>query len=246
MAAVILFTSGKGGVGKSTSCAAIGGYFSSTGRKTLLVDADAGLGALDIMLGVSESVVLDWSDIGKSGVSFDDVVIKKENKPDLLPSPRVYSDKISFDCIKKIIDSQSDNYDYILIDSPAGVDSGFKRAASAADNVIIVATPDEVSVNCASKTFDECVSIGMEEDNIRLLINRFDKKAAKKSKLLNIDGTIDRSGIRLLGILPEDEKLTYLSVTNVSPGRKSKFYRAVTRVARRISGANVPLSVNKL
>ena len=129
----------------------------------------------------------------------------------------------------------------IFIDAPAGIDDGLERAAIACDKAIFIATADEISVKGAAAAASETEAFGIERENMRLLINRFVKKAALKSNLLNVDGVIDKTGVRLLGIVPEDKKIPYSSVTGVFPGEKSKFLKAVRRISARIDGENVPL-----
>lgn len=242
MAEKIMIASGKGGVGKSTLTAFLATEEARRNKKILVIDTDTGLGALDIMLGVADKKMNTWLDVS-NGESFEKSVIKVSEKLHLLPSPEFLPDEIPEDVFAEIVKSAENNYDMILIDSAAGIDDSLKRAAKAAERAIFVATADEISVKCAAAAADKAESFGMDRSEMRLIINRFEKKAAQKCRLLNIDGVIDKSGVMLLGILPEDKKIPFSSVTGVLPDKKSKFVKALCRIADRTEGKNVPLVI---
>lgn len=233
MSEKILIASGKGGVGKSTVTSFLGRTLAARGRRVLLVDSDTGLGALDIMLGVSESVNNTWADVSAEVCDVKDAIIQVSENLHLLPSPRMYVSDIPDDVFSSILAEIENNYDVIFIDAAAGVDDNVRRGAVCCDRAIFVATADEISVRCAFSAASEISSCGIDRENMRIIINRYKKKAAFRSKLLNIDGVIDKSGIPLLGIIPEDEKITFVSVTNVLPKKKSSFISALGRIADR-------------
>ncbi len=241
----ILIASGKGGVGKSTVAAFLGMMLASRGKKVLLIDSDTGLGALDILLGVSDRVINTWNDAASENCSTKDAVLSVSENLYLMPSPRFYPEDISDNTFKKITDELENDYDIILIDASAGIDDNLRRCAYACDRAVFVATADEVSVRCAASAANEALKFGIDCENMRIVINRYRKKAAIKSKLLNIDGVIDKTGISLLGILPEDKNVPFMSVTNVLPSKKSVFVTAVSRIADRIEGKIVPLDLKK-
>ncbi|MBR5498248.1 MAG: AAA family ATPase [Clostridia bacterium] len=246
MSEKILIASGKGGVGKSTVTSFLGRTFAARGRKVLLVDSDTGLGALDIMLGVSEKVNNTWADVSAEVCDVKDAIIEVTENLHLLPSPRIFSQDIPDTVFRDILADTENDYDVIFIDAAAGVDENVRRGAVCCDRAIFVATADEISVRCAFSAAAEVASYGIDRENMRIIINRFMKKAALKSKLLNIDGVIDKSGIPLLGIIPEDEKITFVSVTNVLPKKKSSFVSAVNRIADRVEGKHVPLELKHI
>ena len=245
MSEKIIIASGKGGVGKSTLTAFLGPALAKRGRRVLLVDSDTGLGALDIMLGVADRVVNSWADVMVGNCEFGNAVIKLSDNLHLLPSPRVFPKEVPDSVFSDVLKSAEKDYDVIFIDSAAGIDDNFRRAALYCERAVFVATADEVSVRCASAAADEAMKYNILRDDMRIVINRFQKKAALKAKLLNVDGVIDKSGVGLLGIIPEDKKVPFISVTNDLPKGKSSLVSAVDRIADRLEGKYVPLDMRK-
>ena len=246
MAEKILIASGKGGVGKSTATSFIGKALADSGKKVLLIDSDTGLGALDIMLGVADKKMNSWIDVSEENCNIKSAIIEISGNLSLLPSPSYYPEKIDEDVFVKITAEIENDFDYIFIDASAGIDENLKRAAKCCDRAVFVATADEISVKCAAAAAWETEKFGIERDEMRLIINRFSKKAAIKNKLLNVDGAIDKSGVRLLGIIPEDKKIPFSSVTTKLPDKKSIFCKAIKRIAARIDGEIVPLNIKEL
>lgn len=245
MSEKILVASGKGGVGKSTVTSFLAITLAKRNRKVLVVDSDTGLGAIDIMLGVADRVVNSWADVMNCDCDIKNAIISINENLDLIASPRIFPERISDTVFCDILKEVENEYDVILIDSAAGIDDNFHRAALYCNRVIFVATADEISVRCASAAANEAEKFGIVRDDMRIVINRFIKKAALKSKLLNIDGVIDKSGIALLGLIPEDKKIPFMSVTNDMPDKKSVFISAVNRIADRLEGKYVPLELKK-
>lgn len=243
MAEKILMASGKGGVGKSTLTVFLGKEMAEKGKKVLLVDSDMGLGALDIMLGVADKTVNTWLDVYNNNCELEKAITKVSPNLSLLPAPKFYEPDVDDDVLRKIVSECENEYDIIFIDASAGIDDNLRKASGASEKAIFVATADEVSVNAAASAAYEAEKFGIAREDMRLLINRFIKKAAIKSRLLNIDGVIDKSGVRLIGVIPDDKKIPFSSVTRDLPDKKSKFIKAVKRVAKRIDGENIPLFV---
>lgn len=243
MATKIIIASGKGGVGKSTVCKNLGIYFAKNGKKVLLADGDAGLASLDIMLGCSENITFSWYDVATERCNIQEALYQYNDFLHLLPSPKIPLTEDFPDSIADIVTQIEDNYDIVLIDAPAGLGRGLRRACSAADKGIIIATADEVSVKGAA-----AVDSVLRENNItetRLLINRYALKAAKKGKLLTVDEIIDKTFVQLIGIIPEEENIMYSTVS--SKKLKTKLSdKAFGRVAMRILGENAELSLSQL
>ena len=237
MAQIILVASGKGGSGKSSFVAGIGRALASLGKKVLAIDCDIGLRSLDIMFDVSEKVVFDWGDLLLARCTPEQAVIK--GSVDLLAAPRNFSDEFTPEATAKLFGSFSENYDYILLDSPAGIDRGFTLAASAADRAVVVSTPDSVCVRSCSRAFDELRRMGKED--VRLVINMFEVKPVCKKRLLNIDQCIDETGVQLLGVVPRDMYISFSTVTGKLPPADSPSTLAFSRIARRITGQRIPL-----
>ena len=239
----ILIASGKGGVGKSTIACRLGRILAGQGQKVLLVDCDAGLSSLDIMLDVSDRVAFNWYDAFLERCETRAAVIRTDGGPDLLPAPAVPVTEDAEDAVKNAVEQLADDYDVVFIDAPAGLSAGLIRAARAARKALVVATADAISVRGAAaleKTVRQC---GVEQS--RLLINRYRVKAAQKGKLLTVDEIIDGTCVQLLGIVPEDPAITYSAVTHrEKPGGNGA--KALARIAERIGGRNVPLKLRQL
>lgn len=245
MSEKILIASGKGGVGKSTVAAFLGRELASRSMKVLLIDSDTGLGALDIMLNVAERVVNTWADVISAECKTENAVIKISENLHLLASPRILPDDMPENAFESIIEDAEKDYDVILIDASAGIDENLRRTAAVCNRAVFVATADEISVRCACAAANEAEKCGIDRDNMRIIINRFIKKAALKARLMNVDGVIDKSGIALLGIIPEDKKVPFISVTNDLPDKKSVFVSAVGRISDRLEGKYVPLELRR-
>ncbi len=243
MSRTIVIASGKGGVGKSTLSAQLGMNFSIQGKKTLLIDCDAGLSSLDVMLGCAQNCVFSWYDIFVGQCNFTDALVQINENLFLLPSPKKTVENENENIIKDILETNETDFDIIIIDAPAGLNEGLSRAAAAAEFSIVVATADEVSVKGAAAVDSTLKDMGIKQS--RLLINRYDIKAAKKGKLLTIDDIINKTYVQLLGIVPEDKNIMYSTVTG-QINKKSKFSKAISRISQRISGKNIELSLSLL
>lgn len=243
MAIKTVIASGKGGVGKSTITKSLGLQFSGKCCNVLLIDCDAGLSSLDIMLGVSERVNFTWGDIAEERCTTEDALIKINDTLTLLPSPRATLSEEFPDIIKKLTDELQDNYDYIFIDAPAGIGRGLGRAARGADKALVVATADEVSVTGAGTVQRVLKEYGITQS--RLLINRYNVKAAKKGLLLTVDEIIDKTLVQLIGIIPEDKNIMYSTVSEKKL-KTGKSDSAAARIAARISGRYIPLELSQL
>lgn len=241
MAKIFTVLSGKGGVGKSTFCVNTAFALCENGKKVLLIDGDAGLRSLDLLLGVDEMVLYDWADILNERCDSSKARLFYDDNLQLLPAPIEYPEALIKEDFEKIINSYKEEYDYIFIDSPAGVDNLTKIYTQCADDCIFIATADSVSARSAYIASEELIKIGIKEEKMRLVINRFDKKAVKQGKLLNIDDMIDRTYLRLIGIVPEDRNLMYASVTEKGLSEYSDTKMAFKNIAGRISGKEIPL-----
>lgn len=237
MAEIIVIASGKGGSGKSTFANGISNALAILGKKVLVADCDIGLRSLDILFGVTENVVFDWGDLLLERCTREQAVIS--GKIDFLAAPRSFDDDFTPENVAKLFRSFSDDYDYIILDGPAGIDRGMQLAASAADRAIVISTADNVCVRSCSRAFDELRRLGV--DDTRLVINMFEVKPACKHKLLNIDQCIDETGVQLIGVIPRDINIGFSSVTGKSPDADAPSSLAFNRIAMRITGKRIPL-----
>lgn len=239
----ILVTSGKGGSGKSTFSVNCGAALADRGRKVLLVDGDAGLRTLDLMLSVSDRVVYDLADV-LAGRCEPIKAITATDIPGLevLPAPLSAEDgQFEPEGMQQLCRGLARYYDYLIIDSAAGIGDAMRTSAAAADRAVVVSTCDPVSVRDADKTAEVLLENGVGD--IRLVINMVRPRLIRRKMSYTLDGAIDGAAIRLIGVVPEDERVAaaaYEGKPVVTLGR-SPAARAFINIAARIDGEEVPL-----
>lgn len=244
MGKVILVTSGKGGTGKSTLTVNCGMALSLLGNRVLLVDTDAGLRSLDIMLGVSDRVVYDLSDILNGRCEPDKAILTTSWKRlSLLPAP-VFDDEQDYTkALRQLCDCLRPQFDFILLDSPAGMGKWARAAAAAADQALLVVTPDPVCIRDADRMAGQILS--RHAMDIRLVINRVRPNVLRKKLDGGLDVIIDAAAIQLVGIIPEDKRIAFTAYdsrpivhTLEDHGGAAEAY---CNIARRLHGRDVPL-----
>lgn len=243
MAQIFTVISGKGGVGKSTFCVNIAMSLCQKGKKVLLIDGDVSLRSLDMLLGVDDMVLYDWSDVLANRCDIQKSCLFYNDNLQLLPAPLEYPDELNEDNFQALLSQYSDNYDYIFIDSPAGVGELPLIYANCADRCIVIATPDNISARSACVAGTQLIKAGIDEEKIHLVINRFDVFAVILGKYLNIDEIIDITYLKLLGVVPEERKLMYASVNEKEIPQHSKAKTAFNNIADRIMGKEIPLNL---
>jgi len=213
MAEVIVITSGKGGVGKTTTTANLGASLSLQGQRVLLIDTDIGLRNLDVVLGLDNRIVYDLVDVVEGVCRVKQAMIKDKRYSTLYLLPAAQTrDKnaVTPEQMVKLCNDIDDDFDYILIDCPAGIEQGFKNAIAAANRGIVVTTPEISAVRDADRI------IGLLEANElrnpKLLINRLRVDMVKRGDMMTIDDIIDILAIELIGVVPDDEKLLYQQI----------------------------------
>lgn len=239
MGEVIVITSGKGGVGKTTTTANIGTALAKLNHKVVLVDTDIGLRNLDVVLGLENRIVYDIVDVVKGNCRLNQALIKDKRLEGLCLLPAAQTkDKnaISIEEIKKLTSELSELFDYVIVDCPAGIEQGFKNAIAGADRAIVVATPEVSSVRDADRI------IGLLEANeikeTRLIINRLRPQMVKQGDMMDIDDILDILSIKLIGVIPEDEFII-VSTNRGEPAvnnPESMAGKAYLNTARRITG----------
>lgn len=240
MAEKCLVISGKGGVGKSTLTVGLARALCRRGKKVLLIDGDIGLRSLDLLLQVGVQAVFSWLDICENRCDTESAVLKEDaNTPALLTAPASLPADFTAERFGALLQQFEDTYDFIFVDAPAGLGGMAAIAAPVCSRTFVVAVPDAVSVRAAGAAANDVRTHGGKE-NLRLLINRFDKKEMKKLRDLDIDGIIERTAVQLIGILPEDKSLR-LMAAGAPTSRKAR--EAFLRVADRICGKEVPLKI---
>ncbi len=237
---VISVVSAKGGVGKSTFCVGMGKLLALHDKRVLLVDMDIGVRSLDILLGVAEKVVYNWGDLIKGNCDFRKAVTEVTNNLYLLAAPIDFTEEYSEEKFKKAIGEYLRDFDYIFLDSPAGLESGFRLSLCACDGCIVISTPDSISIRAASYACENARRSGVEQ--VRLVVNKFNKKIHKN---INVDDVIDVVGARLLGIIPESFEI-YNSVNGGKIPYDCKGNLALLRISKRLNGENVPFRTKNL
>ena len=208
MGEVIVITSGKGGVGKTTTTANIGIGLSSAGKKVLVIDTDLGLRNLDVVLGLENRIVYNLVDVIESKCRLKQAVIKDTRFENLylLPSAQT-KDKtsVSPEQMKKLIDELKDDYDFILLDCPAGIEQGFKNAIAGAQRSIVVTTPEVSSIRDADRIIGLLEASGIRKNE--LLINRLRVDMVRRGDMMSVEDVTEILAIDLLGVIPDDESV---------------------------------------
>ncbi|MFZ5596908.1 MAG: septum site-determining protein MinD [Bacillota bacterium] len=244
MGEVIVVTSGKGGVGKTTTTANLGTGLAQMGYKVVLVDADIGLRNLDVVLGLENRIVYDITDVTGGHCRLRQALIKDKRFEGLFLLPAAQTkDKtaVSPDEMKVLCEDLSREFDYVIIDCPAGIEQGFKNAIAGADRAIVVTTPEVSAVRDADRIVGLLEAAELREP--KLIINRLRYKMVKAGDMMSIDDIIDILAIDLLGVVPEDEMVVITTNKGepVVTDEKSKSGTAYRNIVRRITGEQVPL-----
>lgn len=246
MGEAIVVTSGKGGVGKTTSSANIGTALALKDKRVCLVDTDIGLRNLDVVMGLENRIIYDLVDVVTGRCKIHQALVKDkrfDNHLYLLPAAQA-SDKtaVTPEQMKALIDELKQEFDYIIIDCPAGIEQGFKNAVAGADRALVVTTPEVSAVRDA----DRIIGLLEKEENIappRLIINRIRNHLMKNGDMLDVDEITTHLSIELIGIVVDDDEVIK-STTHGEPialNPNSKASIAYRNIARRILGESVPL-----
>ena len=244
MGEVLVVTSGKGGVGKTTTTANLGTSLAMSGNKVALVDADIGLRNLDVVMGLENRIVYDLVDVVEGFAKLKNALIKDKRFETLYLLPAAQTkDKnaVSPDQMKKLVTDLKQDFDFVLIDCPAGIEQGFRNAVAGADKAIVVATPEVSSVRDA----DRIVGL-LEAQELKqpfLVINRIRPAMVRKGDMMDIDDMIEILAIQLLGVVPDDDAIV-VSTNRGEPAATnahSKAGEAYRNIARRLRGEQVPL-----
>lgn len=240
---VLTITSGKGGVGKTTATANLGAALAANGNKVVCIDADIGLRNLDVVLGLENRIVYDLVDLVEGRCRMRQALIRDKRLPELFLIPAAQTrDKsaVSPSDMIRLCDELRSEFDWILIDSPAGIERGFRNAIAPADKAIVVTNPEVAAVRDADRI------IGLieaeEKGPARLLINRIKPGMVKRGEMLSPDDVLELLAVELIGMVPEDE----IVITSTNKGLpvaldgKSKAGQAFRNIAQRLQGANIP------
>ena len=244
MGKVIVISSGKGGVGKTTTTANIGAGLASKGFKVVLMDTDIGLRNLDVVMGLENRIVFDLVDVVEGQCKLKQALIKDKRYDGLYLLPAAQTkDKtaVTPEQMKELKEELKKEFDYVLVDCPAGIEQGFRNAVIGAEKAIVVTVPEVSAVRDADRI------IGMiaasEISDIKLVINKIRYDMVKSGDMLSIDDTLDILGVKLLGIVPEDENIIKSSNMGepVVKNPNAPAGKAYDNIVRRILGEDVPV-----
>ena len=246
MGKVTVITSGKGGTGKSTVTAGLGAALVRRGDRVLVIDCDAGMRGIDLMLGVSGELVFDIADIISGNCSPARAIYPCKTVPDLyiLPAPQNIRDEISPSVMKQLVEVLKGHYDHILVDCPAGIGAGFEASAAPADRAVLVTNPEPLSVRGCDKVRRQLQYYDIKD--ISLIINKFnERKFRKLDAYEDLDAVIDEAGAILLGIVPEDMLAANMSQKGLPIEGRLPAAFALDRIASRLDGMYVSLLIGQ-
>ena len=246
MGEVIVITSGKGGVGKTTTTANLGSALALQGKKVVLVDTDIGLRNLDVVMGLENRIVYDIVVVVEEKCKLRQALIKDKRFQELFLLPAAQTrDKsaVNEEQMKELIGKLKEDFDYILIDCPAGIEQGFKNAIVGADRAIVVTTAEISAIRDADRIIG--LLEAAEIKNPELIVNRLRPNMIKKGKMMDVDDIVDLLSIDLIGVVPDDEYI--ITQTNkgepVISNKKAPSGKAYLDIARRILGENIDIQV---
>ncbi|GIO34748.1 MULTISPECIES: septum site-determining protein MinD [Paenibacillus] len=244
MGEAIVVTSGKGGVGKTTTSANIGTALALLGKKVCLVDTDIGLRNLDVVMGLENRIIYDLVDVAEGRCRLNQALVKDKRFDELYMLPAAQTkDKnaVSPEQVKDIVLELKKEYEYVIIDCPAGIEQGFKNAIAGADKAIVVTTPENAAVRDADRVIGLLES--SEIGSPKLVVNRIRPNLVKTGDMLDIEDVIQVLNIDLIGIVPDDEHVIKAAnsgePTVMNPDSRAAI--AYRNIARRILGDTVPL-----
>ena len=246
MGEVIVITSGKGGVGKTTTTANLGSSLALEGKKVVLVDTDIGLRNLDVVMGLENRIVYDIVDVIEEKCKLRQALIKDKRFEELFLLPAAQTrDKtaINEEQMKELTKKLKEEFDYVLIDCPAGIEQGFKNAVCGADRAIVVTTAEISAIRDADRIIGLLES--SEIKNPELIVNRLRPTMVKKGEMMDVDDIVDLLSIDLIGVVPDDEYI--ITQTNkgepVIKNKKAPSGKAYIETAKRILGEDIEVTV---
>lgn len=243
MGEVIVVTSGKGGVGKTTTTANIGIGLAKLGKKAVVVDTDLGLRNLDVVMGLENRIIYNLVDVIEGKCRLRQALIKDKRFQELylLPSAQT-KDKtsISPEQMKKLIHDIREEFDFILLDCPAGIEQGFQNAIAGADRAIVVTTPEVSAIRDADRIIGLLETAGIRRNE--LIINRIRIDMVRRGDMMSVDDVTEILAADLLGVIPDDEQVV-IATNQGEPvvGEDCTAGRAYSRICRRLLGEDVPV-----
>lgn len=241
---VLVITSGKGGVGKTTTTANIGTALAVNNKRVVMVDTDIGLRNLDVVMGLENRIVFDIVDVVNEHCKLKQALIKDKRFESLYLLPAAQTrDKTSVSPhqMRNLTNELRKDFEFILVDCPAGIEQGFKNAIAGADDAIVVATPEVSSVRDADRIIGLVEAAGLR--NSKLIINRLRSKMVQRGDMMDISDITEILSINLLGVVPEDEAIV-VSTNRGEPAvlaNNSKAGEAYHRISKRLMGEDIAI-----
>ncbi len=240
----IVLTSGKGGVGKTTTTANLGATLATRGKRVIPIDADIGLRNLDLVMGLEKRIVFDLIEVAEGRCHLRQALIKDKRFESLsiLPAAQTREkDAITPLQFAAIVDSAAEAADYVLIDSPAGIETGFRNAVAGASEAIVVTTPEVSAIRDADRVVGKIADAGKP---IRLIVNRLRPEMVRSGDMLSVEDVSDVLSIELLGVVPDDEEV--IDTTNrgepIVLNEANRLRAIYDKIARRLEGELVPFT----
>lgn len=243
MGEVIVITSGKGGVGKTTTTANIGTALAMMGKRTVLVDTDLGLRNLDVVMGLENRIVYHLVDVAEKRCRLQQAMIrdKKLDELSLIPAAQTRDKSaVSEEQMQAITRELKKDFDYVLIDCPAGIEQGFKNAVAGADRALVVTTPEISAVRDADRVIGLLEAAGMPQPKV--IVNRVRYDMVRRGEMMNMEDILDILAVELIGIVADDEDIV-ISTNRGEPIAKNQLSSAgksFRNIARRLAGEDVP------
>lgn len=244
MGVSIVITSGKGGVGKTTTTANIGTALAALGKKVVVIDGDTGLRNLDVLMGLENRIVYTIIDAIEGRCRLKQALIKDKRFPNLCLLPTAQTrdkDDIKPQQMLKIVLELKEDFDYVLIDSPAGIEQGFENAVIGAERALIVVNPEITSVRDADRVIGKLDAKGLEDHGV--IVNRLNYEMTKNGDMLDVSDIIETLSVKLIGVVPDDRNIT-ISTNKGEPivlEENARAGQAFRNIAKRITGEEVPL-----
>lgn len=243
MSEIIVITSGKGGVGKTTTSANVGTGLAILGKKVVLIDTDIGLRNLDVVMGLENRIVYNLVDVVEGNCRMKQALIKDKRYPNLFLLPSAQTrDKTSVNPgqMVKLVDDLREEFDYVLLDCPAGIEQGFQNAIAGADRALVVTTPEVSAIRDADRIIGLLEASGMK--TIDLVVNRIRMDMVRRGDMMSLDDVMDILAIDIIGAVPDDEDIV-ISTNQGEPlvGIGTPGGQAYMDICKRITGETVPL-----